>query len=175
MKKTILVTLAAILMLFASCSPDPKPVEPTPEESAAVVALMGASMQYAYVNSDLGTLMDGTVPTDPEELQQLLESLSNLDVTVKGPFTAEGATAEGATLNSGTIKYSMDVNDSLEVSVSMRVNVNGDFNGENYDLDVSSSGSGSFSDLVDGSALTNQKISVKLNGKLLDATAIDFS
>ena len=170
MKKTILVTLAAILMLFASCSPDPKPVEPTPEESAAVVALMGASMQYAYVNSDLGTLMDGTVPTDPEELQQLLESLSNLDVTVKGPFTAEGAT-----LNSGTIKYSMDVNDSLEVSVSMRVNVNGDFNGENYDLDVSSSGSGSFSDLVDGSALTNQKISVKLNGKLLDATAIDFS
>ena len=169
MKKTILVTLAAILMLFASCSPDPKPVAPTAEESAAVVALMKASMQYANENSDLGTLMDGDVPTDPEELQQLLESLSNLDVTVKGPFTAEGAT-----LNSGTVKYSMEVNDSLEVSVSMSVNVNGDFNGENYDLDVSSSGSGSFSDLVDGSALTNQKISVKLDGKLLDATAIDF-
>ena len=168
MKKTILVTLAAILMLFASCSPDPKPVEPTPEESAAVAALMGASMEYAIANSDLGTLMeDGTVPTDPEELQQLLESLSNLDVQVKGPFTAESAT-----LNSGTIKYSMNVNDSLEVSVSMRVNVNGDFNGENYDLDVSSSGSGSFSDLVDGSALPNQKITVKLDGKLLDMTAI---
>ena len=173
MKKTILVILAAILMLFASCSPDPKPVAPTAEESAAVVALMRASMQYAYENSDLGTLMDGNVPTDPEELKQLLESLSNLDVQVKGPFTAEGVT-----LNSGTVKYSMkvnDSNDSLEVSVSMSVNVNGDYNGKNYDLDVSSSGSGSFGDLVDGSALTNQKISVKLDGKLLDATAIDFS
>ena len=174
MRKTLFIVLLSLLVLLTACNPAPEPVEPTEEEVAIVSSIMGASMQYALEKQGISDIFDGTGAITPDQITEMFDKLTDINVTVE-----EAATVSGVTLNSGSIKMkytlSGDISALQEATVSMTLNidVNATVGEEPYDFYMSGSAETTLQEAMEGATSSIPSgFTVKLGDKYLDMTKV---
>lgn len=174
MRKTLFIVLLSLLVLLTACNPAPEPVEPTEEEVAIVSSIMGASMQYALEKQGISDIFDGTGAITPDQITEMFDKLTDINVTVE-----EAATVSGVTLNSGSIKMKYTLSGDIsalqeaQVSMTLNIDVNATVGETPYDFYMSGSAKTSLQELMEGATSSiSSGFTVKLGDKYLDMTKV---